>query len=99
MPRRVICLLPAALALFAQSPEPFEVEETTIAQVHDAMKAERLTCHALVDQYLKRIDAYDQNGPAINAIVLVNPDAQKQADELDRGSRSPASRVRCTAFR
>jgi len=62
----------------------FEVEEATISQVHDAMKAGRLTCRALVDQYLKRIEAYDKNGPAINAIVLINPDVQKQADELDR---------------
>jgi amidase len=64
--------------------EAFRVEETTIAQIHDAMKAGRLTCRALVDAYLRRIDAYDKNGPAINAIVQINPDAQKQADELDR---------------
>jgi Asp-tRNA(Asn)/Glu-tRNA(Gln) amidotransferase A subunit family amidase len=37
-----------------------------------------------VDQYLKRIDAYDKNGPAINAIVLINPLVREQADELDR---------------
>ena len=72
------------VSLAAQKPEPFEVEEATIAQVHQAMRAGRLTCRGLVDQYLKRIDAYDKNGPAINAIVLVNPDAEKQADELDR---------------
>jgi len=48
------------------------------------MKAGRLTCRDLVDQYLKRIDLYDKNGPAINAIVLVNPDARKEAAELDR---------------
>jgi len=48
------------------------------------MRAGQLTCRALVDQYLKRIEAYDKNGPAINAIVMVNPDVQKQADELDR---------------
>jgi Asp-tRNA(Asn)/Glu-tRNA(Gln) amidotransferase A subunit family amidase len=63
---------------------PFEVEEATISQVHEAMKAHRLTCRDLVDRYLKRIEAYDKNGPAINAIVLVNPDAEKEADELDR---------------
>jgi amidase len=33
---------------------------------------------------LRRIDAYDKNGPAINAIVLTNPDATKEADEMDR---------------
>jgi amidase len=48
------------------------------------MKAGRLTCHALVDEYLRRIDAYDKNGPALNAIVVVNPDALKLADDLDR---------------
>ena len=48
------------------------------------MKAGRLTCHALVQQYLARIDAYDKKGPAINAIVVVNPAALQEADELDR---------------
>src|SRR4029079_7556553 len=76
-------------SLFAQAPaQPapanFRVEETTIADIHAAMKAGRLTCRALVDAYLRRIDAYDKNGPGINAIVIVNPDAQKQADEMDR---------------
>jgi hypothetical protein len=32
------------------------VEEATIAQVHDAMKAGRPTCGALVGMYLKRIE-------------------------------------------
>lgn len=71
-----------AIPLLAQA--PFEVEEATIAQVHDAMRAGKLTCGALVAQYLKRIEAYDKNGPSINAIVLINPDVEKQADELDR---------------
>ncbi len=73
------------LSAFAQTPgAPFRVEETTIAQIHDAMKAGRLTCRALVEAYLRRIEAYDRNGPALNAIVVVNPDAAKQADDLDK---------------
>src|SRR3954470_6488321 len=68
----------------AATPPPFRVEETTIDDIHAAMKAGRLTCRALVDAYLRRIDAYDKNGPALNAIVIVNPDAQKQADDMDR---------------
>src|SRR5690348_1761294 len=77
----------AAIGLAAQAPAPgegFRVEETTIARIHDAMKAGRLTCRALVDTYLRRIHAYDKNGPAINALVMINPDAQKLADDLDR---------------
>lgn len=62
----------------------FAVEETTIAGVHAAMKDGRLTCRGLVDAYLARIAAYDKNGPAVNAIVLVNPEATRIADEMDR---------------
>lgn len=64
--------------------QPFEVEEATIGQVHAAMKAGGLTCRGLVDSYLRRIEAYDKNGPAINAIVTVNPEAVKEAEALDR---------------
>jgi len=71
----------------AQSPPsaaPFRVEEATIAGIHAAMRAGTLTCRALVEHYLRRIDAYDKNGPAINAIVLVNPGALAEAEALDR---------------
>ncbi|HEX6465234.1 MAG TPA: amidase family protein, partial [Vicinamibacterales bacterium] len=82
----LVLIAAAAAGAFLQQPprSPFRVEETTIAEIHDAMKAGRLSCHALVDAYLRRIDAYDKNAPALNAIVVVNPDALKQADDLDR---------------
>ncbi|HYT73440.1 MAG TPA: amidase family protein, partial [Vicinamibacterales bacterium] len=80
----VILLAAAPAAQQAPAPPPFHVEETTIAGIHDAMKSGRVTCHALVDVYLRRIDAYDKNGPSLNAIVMTNPDALKQADDLDR---------------
>ncbi|MBS1856939.1 MAG: amidase [Acidobacteria bacterium] len=73
-------LLLAASAAWGQ----FEVTEATIAQVHEAMKAGKLTCRELVRQYLRRIDAYDKNGPAINSLVVVNPRAEEEAAELDR---------------
>src|SRR5580765_1552289 len=77
-----VCLV--AMAGLATQPAPFQIEETTIAKVHAAMKAHQLTCHQLVDAYLQRIAKYDKNEPPINAIVLTNPDALKEADELDR---------------
>jgi len=61
----------------------FRLEETTIAQVHAALKAGRLTCRTLVQGYLARIDAYDKKGPALNAIVVTNPHALEDADALD----------------
>lgn len=59
------------------------LEETTIARVHAQMKSGRLTCSALVDFYLRRIEAYDKNGPSLNSITVVNPDARLQASALD----------------
>jgi len=61
----------------------FRYEEATIADIHAAFKAKTLTCRALVQMYLERIEAYDRKGPALNAIVATNPDALKVADALD----------------
>lgn len=61
----------------------FRSFETTVSGVHEAMLAGELTCHQLVEYYLKRIDAYDQKGPALNSLILVNPKAMQEADALD----------------
>ncbi|MEX2151736.1 MAG: amidase family protein [Gemmatimonadaceae bacterium] len=61
----------------------FAIEETTIAALHSAFREGSLTCRALVSLYLARIAAYDKEGPALNSIVVVNPDALRTADSLD----------------
>src|SRR5437867_3621446 len=76
-------LLVCAVVLFAlvsvwPSPvgsqaQPFHVEEATIDSVHNAYRSGRLTSHQLVQLYLNRIEAYDKKGPAINAIITINP--------------------------
>jgi len=90
-------LLAAALAAacgpLARPPEPaddggFPLEETTIAAVHDAMEAGELTAGELVDRYLERIEAYDKRGPALNAVLRVNPRARERASELDAAMAS-----------
>ena len=58
-------------------------DEATIADIQAAFKAKTLTCRGLVQMYLDRIEAYDRKGPALNAIVVTNPDALKVADALD----------------
>jgi Asp-tRNA(Asn)/Glu-tRNA(Gln) amidotransferase A subunit family amidase len=69
----------------ASEQEPrFNVVEATIFQIHAAFKAKTLTCAALVDAYLARIEAYDKTGPALNAVVVVNPQARAAAADLDR---------------
>ena len=62
----------------------FRLQETTIDGVHAAIRERSLTCRGLVESYLRRIDAYDKKGPALNAITVVNPDALATADSLDR---------------
>jgi len=96
----IAAIAAAPLVLSAQTPSGatgFPVEETTIARIHEAMKAGRLTCRALVDEYLRRIDAFDKKGPAINAIVQINSDARQQADDLDRRYKSsgPTGPLHC----
>lgn len=84
----VVVLAAAAIVPLASQDQrqqpPFRLEEATIAGIHAAMKSGRLTCRALVDQYLRRIAVYDKNGPAVNAIVQINERATTEADELDR---------------
>ena len=98
-------ILPALLTATLLVPQPqrpatFAIEEATIAGVHAAMKAGRLTCAGLVGQYLDRIDAYDKRGAALNAITLVNPDARKQAAALDQQYKmsGPAGPLHCVPF-
>jgi Asp-tRNA(Asn)/Glu-tRNA(Gln) amidotransferase A subunit family amidase len=61
----------------------FEFDEATIADVHEAFASGELTCRGLVDAYLQRIEAIDQQGPALNAILAVHPRALEMADEMD----------------
>jgi Asp-tRNA(Asn)/Glu-tRNA(Gln) amidotransferase A subunit family amidase len=82
-PAALLILMVLAALPRAQTPE-FRVDETTIAQAHAAMNAGRLTCRALVEAYVRRIEAYDKAGPALNAIVVMNNEARQTAAELDR---------------
>src|SRR5437867_11115480 len=90
-------LIAGAGVVETQTPQPFTLEEATIAQIQAALRARTITCRTLVEQYLKRIDANDKSGPSLNAIVLVNPDALKIADDLDRRFRQggPVGPMHC----
>src|SRR5688572_30189030 len=78
-------------------PTPFQVLEATIADIHGALRAKRLTGRALVDVYLRRIDAYDQASPRLNAVQTINSRALHEADRLDAAFRSsgPVGRLHC----
>jgi amidase len=70
----------------------FVLEEATVSSIHAAFASKQLTCVQLVRAYLDRIDIYDDTGPALNAILTVNPRALEIAADMDRlgaaGNRS-----------
>jgi amidase len=61
-----------------------DLVEATIPAVHAALRSGAASCHGIVQGYLDRIAAYDKAGPAINALIVVNPRALAVADSLDR---------------
>jgi amidase len=67
----------------AQANMPFNLIEATIVDIHAAYKSGQLTCRQLVQMYLDRIEAFDKKGPGINAIITINTEALKEADQLD----------------
>ncbi len=64
--------------------EFFEVHEQSILDLQAAMASGRVTSRGLVESYLARIQAYDQAGPRLNAIVMISPRAREDADAMDR---------------
>jgi amidase len=64
------------------------VVEATINGLQNAMTEGRVTALALTRAYLARITAYDQKGPALNAMIRVNPAAERDAAAMDAERRS-----------
>jgi amidase len=61
----------------------FNVIEATIDDVHKALTSRQITCRAIVEEYIRRIEAYDKSGPALNAVQTINRNAVIQAERLD----------------
>ncbi len=61
-----------------------ELEEITLGELQDGMTSGRWTARSIAEGYLGRIDAIDKRGPAINAIIELNPEALAIADAMDR---------------
>src|SRR5215472_14395932 len=75
-----------------QDVKPFELDEITIAELQDGMNSGRFTARSLVEKYSARIDEVDKHGPAVNAVIELNPDAEAIADALDRERKAKGPR-------
>ncbi len=64
--------------------KPFELNELGIAELQDGLRAGRFTARSLAEKYLARIEEIDKQGPAVNSVIEVNPDALAIADALDK---------------
>ena len=84
--RLLAVLLPLAFLLSSPpaAAQSFQVEEATIAEVHAAFLSGDLTCMALVQAYLDRIEADARHPQPLNAIAHLNPRALDEAAGLDQ---------------
>src|SRR5437762_2188197 len=97
---RALLRLPALAAMvfiLALAPlvaKTIELDAATIADINAAFDAGTLTAEKLVQRCLARIQAYDRQGPALHAVITLNPKALETARMLDaerkaKGPRSP----------
>jgi len=87
------CVYPALGAARAAETSParnspevpaFELEEVTIDQLQADMKSGKYTARSITEKYLQRIQNVDKQGPAVNSVIEINPDARQIAELLDR---------------
>ena len=75
----------------------FDLQTATIEDINAAFDAGALTSERLVELYLDRIEAYDKQGPNINAVITLNPAGARDGKSARRrtpgqGSAEPAAR-------
>ncbi len=75
-------------AVFAARAATLDVTSASITEVQAAFATGKLTSEKLTNAYLARIKAFDDQGPSINAVIMVNPNAVREARALDRERRA-----------
>jgi amidase len=73
-------------------PASFELDEITIDQLQAAFASDQESSRSITEKYLARIQLVDKAGPAINAIIELNPDALQIAEALDRERKAKGAR-------
>jgi amidase len=73
-------------------PPAFELDELTIAELQSGMASGKFSAHSLAKTYLDRIGDIDKQGPAINSVIELNPDALSIASDLDKERKAKGTR-------
>src|SRR2546427_3598933 len=83
MTRTLIGAALALVALSSRADAPRNLNEKTVAELQAMMAAGELTSVQLTQYYIDRINQLDQNGPGVNAVIELNPDALAIAGNAD----------------
>ena len=70
-------------SLVPPEPDNSWLEEITVKELQQGYKDGKYSVTEVVSAYLDRINEIDKNGPALNSVIIVNPDAKQIADDLD----------------
>jgi len=60
------------------------IEEMTISKLQQGYIDHKYTIKDVVQVYLDRINEIDRNGPKLNSVIIINPEALQIAEELDK---------------
>ncbi|TYO68249.1 amidase [Bradyrhizobium hipponense] len=74
---------PAAASANAEVPSMLKLENAPMSDIIDALAVGGITATALAKGYLARVEAYDRDGPMLNSVRALNPDALTIAAKLD----------------
>lgn len=64
-------------------PDNFDLNEITISDLKKGFKNGVFSIKQVVQLYLNRIDEIDKNGPSLNSVIEINPDAAALANTMD----------------
>jgi len=67
-----------------QKTDDFELNEISITELQEKMASGKYTAEQITKLYLDRIEAIDKNGPKLNAVIEINPDALNMAKAMDK---------------
>ncbi|HEX2721839.1 MAG TPA: amidase [Gemmatimonadaceae bacterium] len=70
----------------------FELEEATVAALQRDMISGRRSARSIAEDYIERIESLDRKGPALRAVIEINPDAMSIAAALDKERKERGSR-------
>jgi amidase len=68
--------------------------ERDLTELQDGLRSGKWTSRSLTEMYLGRINTLDKQGPTLNSVIELNPDALALADALDKEHKDKGPRGR-----